>query len=380
MNTRVHITQTDQIVETAAAMLRQGKNNEAINYLTSQEALSLRARDYLCDAYFQNRDWKNAHKTVRGLIDSGAATLTNLRLEAKILSNWGRYKDALSCIKTYVSDCGEDVQSMVIAKVCSYNLGDYAEAQRFGQQALILKDQASTSSTKVFPIRPSKGVRRIISYSVWGENKVYLLGAAVNIVLAKRYLPDWLVRIYTSSATDPAFLEMYAKLGAEVIFADQKFPEIPTYFWRFLVADDADTGYFLCRDADCRIGAQEAQLVNEWIVSKKRFHVARDHLLHDDLILAGMWGGVGSADLKIQELISTYFDGKPTNKYGHDQIFLGKMVWPLIRQSVLVHDRYYWTPGIKSHKHKLTFNFGEGFTHEASVIAEASDMGLICQS
>ncbi len=166
-------------------------------------------------------------------------------------------------------------------------------------------------------------------------------------------------------------------LGAEVLLADQEFPDVPPYFWRFLVADDPSVHYFLCRDADCRLSVQERELVNQWIESGRKFHVVRDHVLHDDLILAGMWGGVGTRDLRIRELMAKYFDGRPTSKYGHDQIFLRKMMWPFLRQSVFVHDRYYWTPGVKSHRHKFDFAFGAGHQKDAEVIAEAINLGLI---
>ena len=100
-------------------------------------------------------------------------------------------------------------------------------------------------------------------------------------------------------------------------------------------------------------------------------------MLHDELVLAGMWGGVGTSDLRMRELIATYFNGKPTNKYGHDQRFLGKMLWPIVRTNVFVHDRYYWTAGIKSHTNEVSFEFGAGYTNEILVAAEAAAIGLV---
>ena len=75
--------------------------------------------------------------------------------------------------------------------------------------------------------------------------------------------------------------------------------------------------------------------------------------------------------------IATYFNGKPTNKYGHDQRFLGKMLWPIVRTNVFVHDRYYWTAGIKSHTNEVSFEFGAGYTNEILVAAEAAAIGLV---
>ena len=36
----------------------------------------------------------------------------------------------------------------------------------------------------------------------------------------------------------------------------------------------------------------------------------------------------------------------PTARYGHDQRMLGLMLWPLIRNRCLVHDKYYRLPGV----------------------------------
>lgn len=366
----------DEVVQTAASLLREGRNQEAIDYLKAQEALTPRALDYLCDAYFQSRDWKNAYETFRRIAPTNAASPSNRKLEAKILSNWGRYHDALVRIQSYVSDHGEDLEAVVIAKVCAHNLGDQDNARRYGQQALLLRDRAAVTPERMPPICPNKAGRRVIAYSIWGTNKAYLWGAAINIELARKHFPDWVVRIYAAASAGPDMLALYRRLGAEVVMADQQFPEVPSYFWRFLVADDPDTQYFLCRDADCRLSAEEAELVRQWLASGKPFHVARDHVLHDDLMLAGMWGGVGTRDLKIRKLIAIYFNGKPTNKYGHDQRFLAKMVWPLVRPNVFVHDRHYWTTGIKSHTHGLAFEFGAGHMNEPAVIAEAHAIGL----
>ena len=35
--------------------------------------------------------------------------------------------------------------------------------------------------------------------------------------------------------------------------------------------------------------------VDEWLTSGRYFHVMRDWFIHTDLIIAGMWGGVGGA-------------------------------------------------------------------------------------
>jgi tetratricopeptide (TPR) repeat protein len=359
----------------AATLLREGRNSEAISFLKGKGNLQGKARAYLCDAYFQSRDWERAYLYCKEMLDAGERTPYNLKLQFKILNNMGRWREALPAIESYLGQFPNDIEAVSVAKNCLYSLGDEDRALVFGQMSLALKDaQSRVDGRKLRRNLPGKNV---IAFSVWGDNKAYLLGAAINCVLCERYFKDWVVRIYTTAALDEDILNLYLKLGVELVFADKDFPGVPPYFWRFLASADPAVYSFLCRDADSRLSHEESELVGQWKSSGKLFHVIRDHVLHDDLILAGMWGGISSIDIDIQSLLDAYFQGKPTNKYGHDQMFLGKFIWPLVKRSVFVHDRHYWTPGVKSFRHSFDNQFGSGYQNEMKVIDEAKRLGLI---
>jgi tetratricopeptide (TPR) repeat protein len=373
---------TDPVAEEAAALLRQGENQRAIALLIARPSLSVEAMHYLCDAYFQSRDWPKAHEILQALLTAGFRTPYNLRLDAKILANMGRHREALDSALVFLKDHEDDLESIGTAKICCWFLNDVEAAVAYGQRALVAKDrQAGASPTDAGSMRPNEEGRRVISYSVWGDNRAYLLGAAINARLAARYFPDWLVRIYADSGLAPDVVRLYERLGVELIFADRDFPDVPRYFWRFLAADDEDGRIFLSRDADSRLSAAEARLVDEWLQSGKRFHVIRDHVLHDELVLAGLWGGVASRDLAMRERIRRYFlslpSRAPSHKYGHDQRFLGGSLWPLLRPSVFVHDRFYKTQGVDSHRHAFDVSFGAGHTDARAVTEEAAALGLV---
>lgn len=63
-------------------------------------------------------------------------------------------------------------------------------------------------------------------------------------------------------------------------------------FWCFLVSDDPTVSHFLCRDAFSRLNSREKAAVDAWIASGLPFHAMRDHIMHTDPMLAGMWGGL----------------------------------------------------------------------------------------
>ena len=46
---------------------------------------------------------------------------------------------------------------------------------------------------KARPINPN--AKKIISFSLWGNNAVYVLNALVNADLALKIYPDWICRI-----------------------------------------------------------------------------------------------------------------------------------------------------------------------------------------
>ena len=195
----------DSIVEEAAALLRSGCNQEAISFLRSQKTLSARALHYLCDAYFQSRDWSHAYEIVQLLISTGHATPYNIKLEAKILSNWGRHREALERMTTFLEKYESDVEALGIAKICSHFSGDSSDALRYGQKALLLKDQlAGPNATDLRDMIPNKVGQKFISFSVWGTHKAYLLGAAINVKRAAEHFRDWRVRIYAEVSLGPA--------------------------------------------------------------------------------------------------------------------------------------------------------------------------------
>ncbi len=360
----------------AAALLRRGETQAAIDLLSTLPTPSLTELNYLADGYFQSRQWDKSLMITRDLLKQGHRVNYNRLVEIKLLTNSKRYQEAITAATSYLSDIGPDIDLLDVLKVANFNTGELKAARKYGQMAITEKERVGAPHRTPPKIHPGTGTQDIIAYSVWGDNKSYTIGAAINILHAAKFFPGWQVRIYTSSRMDPSLVQLYRNLGADVVLADLLFPQVPTYFWRFLVMNDPDTRYFLCRDADCRLSAEEASVVSGWLSSKKKFHVMRDHILHNDLILAGMWGGVGTGDLDITALMDSYFKGKPTNKYGHDQKFLGKMVWPLIKTDTFVHDRFYRTTGTTSHKHSCAMQFGDGYQCEEDVLKEAAALGI----
>ena len=60
-------------------------------------------------------------------------------------------------------------------------------------------------------------MKKIISFSLWGDNPKYLTGAVENIKLQKEFYPDWICRFYIHNSV-PSYIHHRLKNdGAEVI-------------------------------------------------------------------------------------------------------------------------------------------------------------------
>ncbi len=128
-------------------------------------------------------------------------------------------------------------------------------------------------------------MKKIISFSLYGNKPNFQVGAVVNVLEAKRIYPDWKCRFYTTD--DEGICKQLEYLGAEVVRMDD-WPE-GGMFWRFLAVDDADI--CLSRDADSVVSEREVGAVEEWLQSDYQWHGMHDHRLHKKVsMMGGMWG------------------------------------------------------------------------------------------
>ena len=97
---------------------------------------------------------------------------------------------------------------------------------------------------------------------------------------------------------------------------------------------------FLIRDADSLLSVKERVAVDAWLESRYFFHAMRDWYGHTDLILAGLWGGVGNILPSPTELFRLRAGWRVETDH-IDQDLLAETVWPTIRRTLLTHDSVY---------------------------------------
>jgi protein O-GlcNAc transferase len=181
-------------------------------------------------------------------------------------------------------------------------------------------------------------MKKIISFSLWGDNPVYTQGAIRNAELAKEIYSDWICRYYIGKSTPNNIIESLRNFdNTEVIEMDNE-GDWTGMFWRFYPAGEDDVDVVIVRDCDSRLNNREKEAVNEWLNSDKGFHIMRDHPWHTTAILGGMWGSKKGVTPNIKQQIENYVKG---NFWQVDQNFLRDVIYPTVKNNSLVHDEFF---------------------------------------
>lgn len=175
---------------------------------------------------------------------------------------------------------------------------------------------------------------RVVTYSLFGRNEKYLTGAIENAKSVKDIYPGWVARFYVSGSVPESICEKLEALGAEVVQVEGA-DQLRNTLWRFKAFSEPGIEYAISRDCDSRLTRREAEAVDAWIKSKKKFHIMRDHPWHQSLILGGMCGAVGGVvDFDL------LWQAAGGDCYGVDQDVLAKLVYPVVRKDALIHDSF----------------------------------------
>ena len=354
--------------EPVRALLRAGKNDEAIVQLCAigiTRPDDLVARELLFDAFYQKRDWAPALVLIEQLARGQPDTARLQKSLIATLSNMRRFDQAIAKALHYIERHGEDLIILDALKVAHFYTGQVDEAIRYGQRGLDLRDAEACrqplAAAMTVPAGAPKG-RNVISFSLWGTAAFYGYGAMINLVQSRTVYPGWSCRFYVDAAVPPACVGFLRDNGADVRNIEDEYPGV---------------GLFLVRDCDARLSAAEADLVQQWIDSDYPFHVVRDHVLHNELMIGCTWAGRTDCGIDIVLLMRRYFTFGPTARYGHDQRMLGLLLWPLIRKHCLVHDKYYRLAGVDTVPlHDPKSHFGAGNQNIDAVLAEVDRLGI----
>ncbi|MDO4450173.1 MAG: tetratricopeptide repeat protein [Moraxella sp.] len=270
-------------------------------------------------------------------------------------SQLGRYKEAYDYLQKalthydntpYRPDQPKYTIYDTLVSVCG-QLNRNEEAYFYAKKSMADKKKSALQHKPLplpLPTLPHKGLhpdksKNIIAYSLFGANPRYCEVAVINATLAPHIYPEWTCRFYVDDSVPGHVLRRLAQYHAQIIKVNRKELGFSGLFWRFLVLADENVHCFIIRDADSLLSYKERYAVDEWLNSGKFFHIMRDDVCHNELILAGMWGGYTGAFPSIKEDMQVYFGSLTVLNKTIDQQFLRNHIWVTVNQSVLVHDK-----------------------------------------
>lgn len=335
----------DKILRRMAAGGGNTLSAEEIAQLESESAASSRACKLLSMHHFNKADYPGAARYAAACYESeptpeNASNLLSIRLRER------RFEDAYNFLQANAEKLSEIDRADRYCQIYE-GLGERGKAIEWGNRSLALKDAAAPNVEVGAPIArafdPTKPERNIISFSLFGSELRYLMGARHNAIVARYLYPGWTPRFYVDDSVPTDAVETLLREGAQI----RKAPNLPSgeygLYWRFLVEDDAEVDFYLVRDADSVMNVRERAAVEDWLASGLAFHVMRDFPTHCELVLAGMWGAQrGNLGPMGRAVLSHVRQnaGRLNDRNG-DQRFLQRFVWPRIKSHALVHDAYF---------------------------------------
>lgn len=181
-------------------------------------------------------------------------------------------------------------------------------------------------------------MKKVISFSLWGDNPKYTIGAIKNVELAQTIYSDWICRFYIGKSTPFEIIQKIASYKNTEIKIMNDAGNWSGMFWRFYAAVDPEVDFMISRDTDSRLSIREKLAVDEWIVSNKGFHIMRDHPYHRTQILGGMFGVKKNCIPNLFDLMNDYNKG---DFWQVDQNFLREKIYPLIKNNCHVNDPFF---------------------------------------
>lgn len=222
------------------------------------------------------------------------------------------------------------------------NLESFNQVQQLDPEALklnnIINSNYNDENYKIHLnsfIQDQNKMKKVISFSLWGTNEIYLVGAIRNVKMSQIYYPDFECWIYVHKDSVPNhIIQQLEDMGVNIIFKTGDISTHKPMTWRFEAIDDPMVEVMMSRDTDTQLLLREKLCVDEWLKSDKLMHIMRDHPYHNYLVQGGMFGIRKPTMFSWVEYINKYCD---SNNRFYDQVFLRDIVYPIYIDNMMIH-------------------------------------------
>ena len=183
--------------------------------------------------------------------------------------------------------------------------------------------------------------KKIISYSLYGQNLLYIKGALSNAkAKLSTYGPEWETWFYVYEDVPKDYVDKLQQYADRIILINKDFDIKHGMFWRFLPILEKEVEYLIVRDLDSRTTQKEVLCVNDWLKSNKQFHIIRDGITHQMPFMGCSFGFKNPLPFDFQALLDKNKHFWNNNRYNGDQLFLAHCIYPLTVNNRIVHDSF----------------------------------------
>lgn len=166
-------------------------------------------------------------------------------------------------------------------------------------------------------------MRKLISYSLYGNNPIYWLGLLNNIRVKPYVMPDWDIIVYIEQ--NHFLIPILTELNIQLDICSNDLGGTFGSAWRFYAMDRTDAEYILFRDADSILTYRDAWGASQWIQSGKTLFKVKDFPTKSPLC-AGCFGIKGGVYPNIRPDVHSFIKVYGTS-YSCDEAFLQATIW-----------------------------------------------------
>lgn len=183
--------------------------------------------------------------------------------------------------------------------------------------------------------------KKLISYSIFGQDSFYRRSFTNNLSHVRRLFPDYQIRVYVDSKLPESFIALLEReqLDVRVMLSHYAYHGL---LWRFLPIEEQNI-FCLVKDVDNRPDKREVWVADDFSQSEKRYYTQRDTPGSRSQIMAGAFGfktdrNTIAIEHKWNRWRKRYRFSD--DDYLWDQGFLGEMIYPLIRTQLIVYTEH----------------------------------------
>jgi hypothetical protein len=215
-----------------------------------------------------------------------------------------------------------------------------------------------------------------VSFSLYGDSPKYIEGAIRNATQVRGAYPGFVALFFVDQDISDGVVHRLEEEGARVA-RFRAASSVENMMQRVFAFDAPEAGVVLFRDADSRITAREVAAVSEWSNSPYGVHSMRDFPYQFDPLGGGMWGIKKSSfpNLCLRKLWEGYVVDTPGWAALNDQVFLHRVVWPIVRRDTLFHDGV--GGAAETRPFPVGFDPEQGFVGEVYEVREGEDAPIL---